>query len=74
VRSFHKQDEPTKLIPSILTILARIRSDLLKDPEMTVHKKRSFVLFVTHAFRLMLICQAVDKTILDADRNPRTLK
>ena len=41
---------------------------------MTLHKKRSFVLFITHAFRLLLICQAVDKTILDADMNPKTLK
>lgn len=74
VRSFHKPDEQTKLIPSILHILYRIPSDLLKDPEMTMNKKRNFVLFITHAFRLLLICQAVDKTILDADRNPKTLK
>ena len=40
----------------------------------TTAKKRAFVLFVVHAFRLMIIVQSVDRTALDLDKNKPTLK
>jgi hypothetical protein len=69
VRTMHRVNE-IMLVPSLLHILHRIPSDLLKQPEMTLYQKRAFVLFVTHAFRLMIIVQSVDKNALDAERNP----
>lgn len=78
VKSLHVQradGQEINLSASVISLLSRMPADLLQPdrksgPALEKGQIRFFILMITHAFRLLIIMQSVDKNCLDSDENP----
>ena len=78
VKSLHVKradGQEINLSANVISLLSKMPADLLQPdrksgPALEKGQIRFFILMITHAFRLLIIMQSVDKNCLDSDENP----